>query len=60
MNGQIEVPDRKGTTTEFWSKLCSEPVEYNRDYECLKKVKEKLRETISRMSNWKAAEPDHV
>ena len=75
MNGQTEAPDPKGST-EFWSKLWSEPVEHNRDSEWLKKVKEKLRDTpkqeniiitgkelkqaIARMSNWKAAGPDHV
>ena len=51
-------------------------MEHNRDSEWLKKVKEKLRDTpkqenviftvkelklaIARMSNWKAAGPDHV
>ena len=51
-------------------------MEYNRDSEWLKKVKEKLRDTpkqenviitakelkraIARMSKWKAAGPDHV
>ena len=75
LNEQTEVPDPKGST-EFWSKLWSEPVEHNRDAEWLKNVKEKLRDTprqanititvkglkqaIARMSNWKAAGPDHV
>ena len=75
MNGQCEAPDPKGST-EFCSKLWSEPVEYNIESEWLKKVKEKLRDTpkqenvivtakelkgaIARMSNWKAAGPDHV
>ena len=43
MNGQTEAPDTKGST-EFWSKLSSEPVEHNRDSEWLK-VKEELRHT---------------
>ena len=43
LNGQIEAPDPKGST-EFWSKLWSEPVEHNRDSK-LKKVIEKLRNT---------------
>ena len=47
MNGQIEAPDPKGSA-EFWSKLWSEPVERSRDYEWLKKVKEKLRHTKTR------------
>ena len=44
MKGQTEAPDPKGST-EFWSKLWSEPVEHNRDSEWLKKVEEKLRHT---------------
>ena len=66
--GRLEAPDPKGST-EFWSKLWSKPVEYNRDSEWLKKVKEKLRDTPkqenviitaeelkqARMFNWKAA-----
>ena len=74
MNGQTEAPDPKGST-EFWSKLWSEPVEQNRDSEWLKKMKEKhtktreenviitakeLNRDIARMSNLKAAGPDHV
>ena len=75
MNGQSEAPDPKGST-EFLSKLWSEPVEHNRDSEWLKMVKEKLRDTpkqenviitanelkwaITRMSYWKAAGPEHV
>ena len=75
MNGYTAAPDPKGST-EFWSKLWSEPVQHNRDSEWLKKVKEKLTDTqkqenviitvkeikqaIARMSNWKAAGPDHV
>ena len=43
MNGQTEAPEPKGST-EFWSKLWSEPVHHNRDFEWLKKVKEKLRD----------------
>ena len=75
MNGKTEALDPKGSTT-FWSKIWSEPVEHHRDSEWLKKAKEKLRDTpkqenvitiakelkqaLARMSNWKAAGPDHV
>ena len=75
MDGQVEAPD-PNESTEFWSKLWSEPVEHNRDADWLENVKEKLRGTprqqnvtitvkglkqaIARMSNWKAAGPDHV
>ena len=44
INGKTEAPDPKGST-EFWSKLWSEPLEHNRDSEWLKKLKEKLRDT---------------
>ena len=72
MNGQTEASDPKAST-EFWSKLWSEPVQH---IEGSKKVKEKLRDTpkqeniiitakelkraIARMSNWKVAGRDHV
>ena len=75
INGQTEAPDPKGST-EFWSKLWSELMEHNRDSEWLKKVKEKLGDlpkqenviitakqlkwAIARISNEKAAGPDHV
>ena len=42
MNRHIEAADPQGST-EFWSKLWSEPAEYNRDSDWLKKVKEKER-----------------
>ena len=75
MNGLTEAPDPK-RSTEFRSKLRSERVEHNRDFEWLKKLKEKLRDIqkqetfiiiakelkrdIARMTNWKAEGPDHV
>ena len=72
MNGQSEAPDPMGST-EFLSKLWSEPVEHNRDSEWLTGklrhtpkqenviiTEKELKQAIARMSNWKAAGPNHV
>ena len=50
INGKSEAPDRKGST-EFWSKLWSEPVEHNRDSEWVSNVKEKVRDTPKQRRN---------
>ena len=73
--GRAKHQTPKGST-EFWSKLWSEPVEHNRDSEWVNNVKEKLRDTpkqetvfittkelkraIARMSSWKAKQQDHT
>ena len=59
-NEQTEAPDPKGSS-EVCSKLWSKPVEHNRTkQENVIITAKKLKRALARMSNRKAAGPDHV
>ena len=78
LDGKMNVQNEENPkeSTEFWSKLWSEPVEHNRDSEWLKNVQEKLRDkpkqeniiitakeskqAIARVLNWKAAGTEEI
>ena len=68
------LPD-KGNSTEFWSKLWSEPAEHKKDAEWLKTVNEeievdqqqdlvitveKVKSVLAKISNWQSPGPDLV
>ena len=49
---RTEATDPRGST-EFWSRIWSEPVEHNRDSEWLKNMKEKLGSEGTKMGHIK-------